>query len=424
MKNFKLNNFIPLTSIMLLALTLRILWVVKVPTVPVSDFLQYYKGAVSIVNGTGYRVYGHISAYEPVGYSLFLAAIFFFFGSFYIVAKVANILLALIGILFLFLIVKKYLKLSFAYICTFLFAILPINIAYTSVISTEIIFTTLFIISIYVILNKHDIKYSNIIIGILLGILSLIKPYMLVYSCCILLYEVIKYRALKVPIKNFVIITFCLVITICPWTIRNYFVFHKIIPISTNGGYNLYVNNNPQATGAWMNPRKIKNSIITKYSDKNDKFWNEVKVDEAGKKYAFKWIIDNPIAFIHLGEKKLKNTFFTPDSGYWATGFLANNEHFSYGAFLTALNSNVLFYTNFFILIYLIICIFELFKKKIKEIHILSIVTFCFYFVIIFVFEGQPRYLFPLWSIYTFCILYTIQTLFFYISSKFLLKTK
>lgn len=410
---FKSKNYIPLIFIMLLSLTLRLIWIKYVPTVPVSDFLQYYNGAVSMVQGNGYRNYGHISAYEPVGYSLFLTTLYFFFGTSIIVGKFANLALSLIGLVFIYLIVKRCFNEKLAYICALLYAILPLNILYTSVLSTEIIFTTLFIILNYLILRKDEITYSNILIGVLLGVLTLIKPYMLIYQMCIFLLEIIKFKSLKLPLKNLLLITGILIVTISPWTIRNYFVFHKLIPVSTNGGYNLYINNNPDAIGAWRDPSEIHGSIILKYKDKNDNFWDEVKVDEEGKKYAFQWIIHNPLSFAKLGTTKVKNTFFTSDSGFWSTSFLANNKTFQYTNLLRKFNSRIQFFTIIIMSIYFITIVLKILLKKLRNTYIHQIITIniLFFLAITFIFEGQPRYLFPLWPIFIIASVYTLNNL-------------
>jgi hypothetical protein len=40
-------------------------------------------------------------------------------------------------------------------------------------------------------------------------------------------------------------------IAVVPWTVRNYSVLGQIVPISTNGPINLYIGNNPDATGVY-----------------------------------------------------------------------------------------------------------------------------------------------------------------------------
>lgn len=406
-------NFCIIATITLIALFLRLLWISKVPTVPVSDFLQYHKAALSLMNGMGYRIYGHISAYEPVGYPLFLTFIYSIFGASFWVAKIANVILSCIGLILIYLIAKKCFHKKYAYICALIYGLLPLNIIYTSVISTEIIFTTLYLLLLFLILKRENIKYNNIIIGILLGILTLIKPYMMIYQCVIFFIDVVSLHSFKKSIKNFIIISSVLLVTISPWTIRNYIVFHKLIPVSTNGGYNLYINNNPDAIGSWRSPLKIQGSIILKYKNKNDNFWDEVKVDEEGKKAAYDWIKNNPYKFITLGVKKVGNTFLTSDSGFWATDYLSTPGKSKYKAPLQFINKKLHFFTIIAMFLYFAIVLVKTLCKKIKNyfIHIMIIINILFFLAITFVFEGQPRYLFPLWPIFIIAVVYALKNL-------------
>jgi hypothetical protein len=41
-------------------------------------------------------------------------------------------------------------------------------------------------------------------------------------------------------------------VVVAPWSLRNYAVFGRVVPISTNGGINFYIGNNPRATGTFL----------------------------------------------------------------------------------------------------------------------------------------------------------------------------
>ncbi len=395
----KINLFI-LIAVLSIGIILRAMWIIYVPTVPISDFLLYHEGAKSIISGKGFQIYGHLSSYEPIGYPAFLALLYSIFGSKIIVGKIANLFLSIIGLIFFYLIIEKaFGNKKISYACLLIYVFLPLNIVYTSVLSTEITFTTLYLILIFLIFKKNREKHHNIIIGVLLGILSLIKPFMMIYGFVIFILDLFQQKKLMEPLKNLLIITIFMALTISPWTIRNYFLFNKLIPTSTNGGYNLYVNNNPYATGAWQDPFKIPNSGILKYKDKNDEFWDEVKVNEEGKKLAFNWIKNNPIDFYHVGLKKLKNVFLTADCGCWATDNLENNERFKHGKLLNSINTKIHFTMVRGMIAYFILILFQLCFKKVENlyIHLVIMLNILFQVSINFVFEGQPRYLFPLW---------------------------
>jgi hypothetical protein len=52
-------------------------------------------------------------------------------------------------------------------------------------------------------------------------------------------------------LKNILIASLFMVMTIAPWTYRNWRILHAWVPVSTNGGDNFYRANNPLATGNW-----------------------------------------------------------------------------------------------------------------------------------------------------------------------------
>lgn len=395
--------------ILSLGIFLRILWIINVPTMPVSDFNLYYQAAESIANGTGFRVYGYLSAYEPIGYPAFLALVFKIFGSNILTGKIANIFLAAISLIFTYLITKTALgKKNIALWAMFLLAVLPLHILYTSTLCTEIIFTAVFMAVTFLITLQNKNRPIYILLGILLGILSLIKPYMMVYQFAFFTLELIEIKNIKKCIKNLLVISIFMALIICPWAIRNYTVFNKIIPVSTNGGYNLYVNNNPAANGSWQDPFKIPSSPLLVYKHSEDKFWDEVKVDEIGKKYAYNWIIHNPLNFCKIGFMKLSNVFIKYDNGYWSVNKLENNKTFKYTAILSNINKNIHKFTFFILCMFLITSFYDLIVKKyIEHLPLIIIMNLSFYILITFVFEGQPRYLFPLWPLFiiSFCYL-------------------
>lgn len=246
--------------------------------------------------------------------------------------------------------------------------------------------------------------------GIILGILALVKPYMLIYPAVILAMQFLfKGKISKVLINNFCIITLSMIVIILPWTIRNYIVFDKFIPVSTNGGYNLYVNNNPYANGGWQDPFKFPNSPMLKYKFPDKGFWDEIKVDEEGKKLAVEWMLDNPGKFVKLGFIKLKRVFVIHDSGYWSIKKLQGDIKFPYTTQLSLLNSKIHKFTFALVIIYILSLIIKILRRRrILYVHKIILLNILFYVAVTFVFEGQPRYLFPLWPFYAMIVGYLI----------------
>src|SRR5262249_55511254 len=53
-------------------------------------------------------------------------------------------------------------------------------------------------------------------------------------------------------VRNGAFLYISLLLVVLPWTIRNALVFQHFIFVSTNGGINLLIGNNPHATGAYI----------------------------------------------------------------------------------------------------------------------------------------------------------------------------
>ena len=102
---------------------------------------------------------------------------------------------------------------------------------------------------------------------------------------------------------------FTAIAVLAPWTIRNYLVFDRFIPISTNGGFNFWRGNNSLTTGSpWTEtggPIWSTDEIwaeVEPYLDKSgdfDKISSEIHTREA-----WKWIEGNPGQFVFLSLKK------------------------------------------------------------------------------------------------------------------------
>lgn len=96
---------------------------------------------------------------------------------------------------------------------------------------------------------------------------------------------------------------------LAPWTIRNYIVFDRFVPISTNGGFNFWRGNNDVTTGS---PWTETGSAVWSTDD----IWYEVEshLDEKGDydkvnsdihtREAWKWIRENPAKAALLSLKK------------------------------------------------------------------------------------------------------------------------
>jgi 4-amino-4-deoxy-L-arabinose transferase-like glycosyltransferase len=91
------------------------------------------------------------------------------------------------------------------------------------------------------------------------------------------------------------------------WTGRNARVFSEPFFISTNGGYNLFMGNNPQANGIFdMYDRQYEQQLSS---------LDEVEKDRFLAARALEWITGHPAAFVTLSVKKLVRAFSSDTGG-------------------------------------------------------------------------------------------------------------
>ncbi len=99
--------------------------------------------------------------------------------------------------------------------------------------------------------QKHTLFWL-ILYGLLMGFTCLVKPIVLVFPIIVF----VIYLGLRIKwwpaLKKAAIIAVFMLVAISPWTIRNYLVMNKFVPLSTNLGVILHTANNPEATGLEM----------------------------------------------------------------------------------------------------------------------------------------------------------------------------
>jgi len=167
------QKFIPIClSIFIL---LRFVPMIFLPVTPSSDSDWYLSRAIDLMNGLGYQEGGYPTAYWPVGYPGFLAAIFAFAGTSVLAAQLAN-LLASIGSFFLILALsRKLFKVEHVgRISILIITFYPNNIFYNSLLLTETLYTFILLGCFYLFLLSNKKAFVTLT-GISFGLATLIK---------------------------------------------------------------------------------------------------------------------------------------------------------------------------------------------------------------------------------------------------------
>jgi len=257
-----------LLIIFIVALVLRLLAVIaqeESKKIPRRDDKQYDAIAVNLLSGNGYSMdmdgqKAPTTDRVPM-YPLFLAGIYSIFGHTYIAVKVVQALLGALTCLLIFAItdiVYNNKKLSIIAACItavykpFVFgfhyygspAVLYSECFYIFIMAAALLTTLAFL--------KRGEKRLGILSGVLIGMAVLTRPEFALYPVLLMcyLFFISKFSAATF-IKRYWIFYLFIMLTIMPWTIRNYVATGHFIPLSTKGGVEFWNGNNVFAYGGW-----------------------------------------------------------------------------------------------------------------------------------------------------------------------------
>jgi 4-amino-4-deoxy-L-arabinose transferase-like glycosyltransferase len=313
--------FIPVCAVF--SILCRIGWVCFVRPEPVADAKWYYERALGLAAGNGYVIDGQATAFWPVGYPAFLAAIFSIFGASLTIARLANVVLYL-GILLVsyFLAKRLFRSEQVARLTFFGLAFYPNHIVYSSVILSETLFLFLSLSGVALLIYAEGRTGVEIAAGIVFGLACLVKPVIILLPgalyLAIMLRDRQRFQQLAISKAISLLIVYsALAVTLTPWIIRNYKVFDSFGLVSSNGGYNLLQGNNAYAYGSrapFDKVDEILQAAETTYPEYQSNSGNlppskaqeEWRVDRLSRKVAIAYILGNPLEVM----KKLPMKFF------------------------------------------------------------------------------------------------------------------
>ena len=145
-----------------------------------------------------------------------------------------------------------------------------------------------------------------LLLGILYGVQLLVRPDILMGVVVFGLWLIIPSAQWWKYVKGYVIACFVALMIVAPWTIRNYSVFGKVVLVSANSGYNLYLGNNINASGEF--PQNVTTQQGKKEVDSIDRFFrahtSDVERDAFLLALSKEWIMSQPLEAMGLAGKK------------------------------------------------------------------------------------------------------------------------
>ena len=235
------------------ALAIRVVWVIVFQTPPGSDAAAYDELGWRLAQGKGYVMAdGTPTAFWPVGYPAFLAAIYVVFGYSWLAAGIANALLGTASVALTYRLAREVLCSRLSLVAAVIVALLPSHIiSFTSVLRNEALHTVLALAALIAAcqLARRPNWKNAALLGLVIGVGLYVRPILMLFPTVVALLIMIRGAEIRKSISLAGIALLVSLLTILPWTARNFFVMGEPVLTATNGGYNFYKGNGPGADG-------------------------------------------------------------------------------------------------------------------------------------------------------------------------------
>jgi 4-amino-4-deoxy-L-arabinose transferase-like glycosyltransferase len=298
--------------IFVVALALRLCYALPQPdTHWDEDERVYLTIARNYVAGDGLILTEYRKAAFPPLYPLFLAGLLKTGFPIFPVVRVVQSIIGAISCLLLMGITRlavpgktKSGAIDAGMIAALLMAIYPILVFYCARLMTENLVIFLILCSLYALLKSLQSLHRFIWLfmgGVTMGLGILCRPTLLPFIVFVILWLAIAGSENNRFLKSVLFFLIPIILVILPWEIRNYRVLGKIIPITSSGGSNLYIANNPISDGGSVGYRKLMKSGVFHLGEEE----GEIEYNRLYREKALALIKDNPGRFIYLAFKRL-----------------------------------------------------------------------------------------------------------------------
>jgi len=275
-------------------LILRVLFVTVHDRPLISDEREYDRLAFQLASTGSYCIDGIPTSYRPIGYPAILGVIYFVAGHHPQAVKYLQACTDITTALLIYLLLAAY-SMRVRVLAAGLWAGYLPAILYSNFLLSESLFTFILVLMAYLLMRGSGNKLGAALIGICGGVLVLMKPSVIVFLALLPLVMAMLHQ----PLKNLVPAAIAFLFVVFPWSARNYVTFGTS-SLSSNGGINLLIGNNPEATGAYS--VRFDTTILLASR-------GEFETDRTAYRLATRYIFEHPGMFAVNGIKKFAHLF-------------------------------------------------------------------------------------------------------------------
>jgi len=287
-----------------LALIARLGWAIFDDAKPISDASWYHQTAQLIATGQGYTVNGHPTAYWPVGYSAVLGGVYALFGASPLAGRLLNALLSWGALVFASRLARALYSPRVGIATAVMVAAYPADIVYCATLLSEPLFLFSMMAGCWAVL-RYPNRRGLVAGGLLFGLAALTRN-----QGIALPFLVVGAAALETPerwrshLRRLALLVGVCLLVVAPWTLRNWVELHRFVLVSTNGGINSYMGNNPRATGRYQFDAGVRSALLGTRKD-----WrggpSEVEVDRRAYALSERYVFEHPAKALALWPAKM-----------------------------------------------------------------------------------------------------------------------
>lgn len=281
------------------AVVLRVMWALAVPVVPVSDSNAYDVFAKNIVAGIGYAwEEGEPNVYWAPGASFVYAAHYFVFGHRYGPVVIGHVIAQTLTLLLAMLLAHRWYGWRAAFWTGLILALWPTHVMFTTVLASENWFPLFTLLGLFL-WYAPGLPWPAraLLAGLAWGAATYLRPPALLFPALMLMLDLREVKSAPRLGATAALCWVALLALLAPWALRNKHHFGEYVLVSANSGANLWMGNNPESTGAYMD---LPDDVM---------HLNTVQRDKVLKKRAVMHIKKHPVRFVLMSARRLFDTY-------------------------------------------------------------------------------------------------------------------
>lgn len=270
----------------------RGLWALLVPIQPLSDSFAYDVFARNLAAG---QCFGwdadSPTSFWPVGTSFMYSLVYRVFDPAtwgYGPVAVLNLVLGVLMVVLGMGVAHRWFGRLVGIAAGLMLAFWPTHVQFTTVIGSETIFTVLCLggILAWPEPGERRMLARVVIAGVLLALATYVRPTALLIPAVLAGSAWLRGLSFPRAAAQAAVAAVVMAAIIAPWSVRNTRLFGQFVLVSTNGGSNLWMGNNPRTTGFYQD-RPPQPSTM-----------NEAQFDKELGRQAKAWIVEHPADFV------------------------------------------------------------------------------------------------------------------------------